>query len=81
MADAEFHDPERVELLEALRTALDVDAIPPTAWACLWLSDLDRLRERLREAQTYPHSLILAFQGMESSAKIVQKCVCLQPDL
>ena len=34
--DAEFHDPKRENLLEALKSALDVDAIQsPTAWACL----------------------------------------------
>jgi hypothetical protein len=63
MADAEFHDPERIELLEALKTALGVDVIPsPTVWACLWLSDIDRLRDNVRGAQANPFLLPAAFQ-------------------
>jgi hypothetical protein len=41
-----------MKLLEALVTALESDTVPPTVWACLWLSDIDYLRERVREAQT-----------------------------
>ena len=48
----EFDDPERMKLLEALKTALNSDTIPsPTAWACLWLSDIDRLRDIVLQAQ------------------------------
>jgi hypothetical protein len=75
MADAEFHDPERIELLEALETALGIEAIPsPTAWACLWLSDIDRLKDLVREAQAYPLSLRSSFRDVERSVKLVQKC-------
>jgi hypothetical protein len=75
MADAEFHDPERIELLEALKTALGVDVIPsPTIWACLWLSDIDRLQDFVRFAQAYPFNLLGAFRNMEQSVRMVQKC-------
>ena len=75
MADAEFHDPERIELLEALETALGIEAIPsPTVWACLWLSDIDRLKDLVREAQAYPLSLRSSFENVERSVKLVQKC-------
>jgi len=73
MADAEFHDPERIELLKALKTALGVDVIPyPTAWACLWLSDIDRLRHLVRQ---FPFFILSSFDTMERSVRIVQKCV------
>jgi hypothetical protein len=72
MADAEFHDPERIELLEALKTALGVDVIPSlTAWACLWLSDIDRLRDLVRQNR---YLLMGYFENMEHSVRIVQKC-------
>jgi len=73
MADAEFHDPERIELLKAFKTALGVDVIrTPTAWACLWLSDIDSLRNLLRQE---PYFLLGSFANMEHSVRIVQKCV------
>jgi len=73
MADAEFHDPERIELLKALKTALGVDVIRyPTAWACLWLSDIDRLRDLVQER---PYYILSSFDTMEHSVRIVQKCV------
>jgi hypothetical protein len=73
MADAEFHDPERIELLKALKTALGVDVIrTPTAWACLWLSDIDSLRNLLRQ---HPVFTLSVFENMERSVRIVQKCV------
>jgi hypothetical protein len=82
MMDAEFHDPERIELLQALETALGVDAIPsPTAWACLWLSDMDRLRDLVRDAQERPLLLVSFFQTVELSGKLVQKCEFTNPIL
>jgi len=73
MADAEFYDPERIELLKALKTALGVDVIrTPTAWACLWLSDIDRLRDLVQER---PYYILSSFENMERSVRIVQKCV------
>jgi hypothetical protein len=74
MADAEFDDPERMELLKALKTALR-DDVPPTAWACLWLSDIDRLRHLADDAQTNSYYVMASFESMETKAKIVQKCV------
>ncbi|OCK78435.1 hypothetical protein K432DRAFT_406469 [Lepidopterella palustris CBS 459.81] len=52
--DAEFHDPVRIELLQTLQTALGVSVIEsPTAWVCLWLSDVVRLRSlRTRQSST-----------------------------
>src|SRR4051794_10263305 len=40
----EFHDPVRIGLLTALKEAIVVH-VPSTVWACLWLSDLDKLRD------------------------------------
>jgi len=76
MADTEFRDEERIELLEALKTALGSDTIPSqTAWACLWLSDIDRLRCLVQDAQRNRYYLIASFRDIESNTKIVQKCV------
>ena len=76
MADTEFRDEERIELLEALKTGLGFDTIPSqTAWACLWLSDIDCLRVLVHNAETRPYLLMASFRDMESNAKIVQKCM------
>jgi len=76
MADTEFRDEERIELLEALKTALGSDTIPSqTAWACLWLSDIDRLRGIVHDAQANRLFLKSFFRDMESNTKIVQKCL------
>jgi hypothetical protein len=75
MAETEFRDLERIKLLNALRTALGTDVIPSTtAWACLWLSDIDRLRERVRLAQMDPLPVLATFRDMEHSVRLVQKC-------
>jgi hypothetical protein len=81
-AYAEFHDPERIELLDALKTALESDVIySPTVWACLWLSDIDRLRERVRIAQMDPFTVLTSFESIEHSIRLVQTCRFYKSDL
>ena len=70
---AEFHVTDRISLLKTLKNALNAD-IPPTAWACLWLSDIDKLKELVGEAKRQPLTYYGYFQWIESGAKIVQKC-------
>ncbi|KAF2177893.1 hypothetical protein K469DRAFT_754850 [Zopfia rhizophila CBS 207.26] len=70
-SEAEFHDLRRRELLQALSDALPTDIIRPTAWACLWLSDIEKLKELLAEAQKKPTAMVILFEGMEVLARIV----------
>ena len=70
---AEFHVTDRVSLLKTLKNALNTD-IPPTAWACLWLSDIDKLKELVDVAKRQPVVYQGYFKSIESEAKIVQKC-------
>ena len=75
--DAEFQDPERIQLLEALKTALGVEQIEgPTAWACLWLSDIECLQSLVDDAARPrgPDYLVSTFRDMERTVRIVQKC-------
>jgi hypothetical protein len=67
---AEFHVTDRISLLKTLKNALNID-IPPTAWACLWLSDTDNLKVLVTQEPTL---LRVYFDAIESTAKIVQKC-------
>jgi hypothetical protein len=69
---AEFHVPDRVSLPKTLKNALNTD-IPPTAWACLWLSDIDKLKEVVDVAKRQPLVYLNYFRSIESEAKIVQK--------
>jgi hypothetical protein len=70
---AEFDVPDRISLLTTLKNTLNAD-LPPTIWACLWLSDIDKLKELVDAAKQQP----LAYHGyltaIESHTKIVQKC-------
>jgi hypothetical protein len=70
---AEFDVPDRISLLTTLKNALNAD-IPPTAWACLWLSDIDKLKELVNGAKQQPVLCYSYFQSIESEAKIVQNC-------
>jgi hypothetical protein len=67
---AEFHVTDRISLLRTLKNALNAD-IPPTVWACLWLSDIDNLKVLVTQQ---PIVLRGYFDSIESTAKIVQKC-------
>ena len=70
---AEFHVTERMGLLKTLKNALDVD-IPPTVWACLWLSDIDQLKVLVNTAKEVPSILEGHFKSIERETRIVQKC-------
>jgi hypothetical protein len=70
---AEFHVTDRISLLKTLKNALNAD-IPPTVWACLWLSDIDKLEVLANMAKQQPLACYATFQWIESEAKIVQKC-------
>jgi hypothetical protein len=70
---AEFHVPDRFSLLKTLKDILDVD-IPPTVWACLWLSDIDKLKVLVNTAKEVPSILEGHFMSIEHETRIVQKC-------
>ena len=70
---AEFRVTERINLLQTLKNALNTD-IPPTVWACLWLSDIDRLKVLVNTAKELPAPIPVYFQAIESKARIVPKC-------
>jgi hypothetical protein len=51
-----------------------LDAIPPTVWECLWLSDIDKLEEQVNQAKSNPMAVKALYMVVESNARIVQKC-------
>src|SRR2546421_11777239 len=67
---AEFHVTDRISLLKTLKNALNAD-IPPTAWACLWLSYIDNLKVLVTQQSALLRGY---FKSIESETKIVQKC-------
>ncbi|KAF2189132.1 hypothetical protein K469DRAFT_701685 [Zopfia rhizophila CBS 207.26] len=69
-SEAEFHDPRRQKLLRALNDALP-GTIRPTAWACLWLSDIDSLANLVAQAQVSPLAFVGFFESIEISTRIV----------
>jgi hypothetical protein len=76
MAEAEFHDPERINLLEGLQTALK-HTVSSTIRAYLWLSDIDNLRRFVDDARRDDLLVELVFEFLENRGKIVQKCECI----
>jgi len=84
MADTEFDEPERIQLLNTLTTALGFDVIPATPWACLWLSDIGRLRKLVQDIQTSPgyrDNFPATMRDMETVIKLIPKCGLHTPDL
>ena len=73
MADTEFHDPKRIELLTALKEALQVN-VPSATWACLWLSHIDKLRRWVDQVRDYPETTELALANRETHLNIVLLC-------
>ncbi|KIW25570.1 uncharacterized protein PV07_08736 [Cladophialophora immunda] len=66
--EAEFSDPERIRLIQTLKDKMG--EIQPTAWACLWLSDIEKLRGA---AGGWPTALMaMAFHNMECDTKLAQ---------
>jgi hypothetical protein len=79
MADAEFDDPRRKELLQALKDALPVySIIPLTTWACLWLSDINMLENIVTRTQEAPAFTQVALEGI-GAKRIVPICMLLAP--
>jgi hypothetical protein len=75
-SEAEFHDPHRKALLQALKDALRSSPIRPTAWACLWLSDIDKLENLVAQSQASPILVTATLEGIESQARVVPTCRC-----
>ena len=73
MAETAFHDAQRITVLTALKAAL-VHDVSSTAWAYLWLSDIDKLEEMLEEAQRRPIFAKAFLMVTETHAKVIQKC-------
>src|SRR5437763_9323519 len=70
---AEFHVTDRISLLKTLKNALNAD-ISPTVWACLWLSDIDKLEALVNMAKLQPVACYATFRWIDSDVKIVEKC-------
>jgi hypothetical protein len=73
MAETEYRDPDRVKLLTALKEALNCN-VSSTIWAFLWLSDIDKLRKLVDDAQKDKFSVHSIFWAIDNGGKIVQKC-------
>ena len=71
--EAEFHVTDRITLLNTLKDTLQGN-VPSTVWACLWLSDIDKLKELVDNAKRNPFVMAVSFQFIEFKAKIVQLC-------
>lgn len=74
-----FRDPERIEMINRISSAmLGATRIHRkttfrTVWACLWLSDIEKLREFDVEVPDHVDGLALHLECLEFY-KIVEKC-------
>ncbi|KAF2804493.1 uncharacterized protein BDZ99DRAFT_502637 [Mytilinidion resinicola] len=69
--ESELHDARRRELIQALDDALSTNMIRPTAWACLWLSDIQKLEDLLAQAQRSSIMIGAFLEAIETTTKIV----------
>jgi len=76
--EAEFQDPRRRELLQALKDALYTE-IRPTASACLWLCDIDKLEDIVAQTQAQTTYVRSFFEAIEAQARIVPTCRVTKP--
>jgi hypothetical protein len=68
--------PNRVNLLTKLKSAINQN-VPPTVWACLWLSDIEVLETLVARVENDPlFSLLLlgSFSAVENQWRIAQTC-------
>jgi hypothetical protein len=78
---AEFRDPDRIVLMERLERAMGAE-VPPTAWACLWLSDMTMLSHTVASAEHQPITWWNTFTALEEQLRFVQTCAmtrCILP--
>jgi len=73
MAETDFHNPDRIKLLIALKEALN-DNVSSTAWAYLWLSDIDKLTILVDDAKRYPFLVQAALRNSEIERNLVRQC-------
>jgi len=73
MVDTDFYDPDRIKLLTDLKTALNM-TVSSTIWACLWLSDIDKLTQLIDWAQKRPYMIRLSLTGPNIGRNIVRQC-------
>jgi hypothetical protein len=55
----------RIKLLTILKETLQ-DDVPSTVWACLWLSDMEKLEELVDQVQLQPYPWLGSFYSIES---------------
>jgi hypothetical protein len=69
----EFAVPGRVDLLKRLAASIGSHNVNSTAWAILWMSDLDMLRKTVYLATTMPDAVMIMMVGLEGG-KIIPRC-------
>jgi hypothetical protein len=65
--------PNRVNLLTKLKSAISQN-VPPTVWACLWLSDIEVLETLVARVENDPLFALSAFSAVENQGRIAQTC-------
>lgn len=69
----EFHHEERVTLIENLDRALSGMAkLSSATWACLWLSDIEKLRGFVTRAETCPEDILQQLENHD--VEHLRKC-------
>jgi hypothetical protein len=74
ISEQEFDDPRRLPLLTAISEALDLVDIEPTAWAYLWLCDINKLEELVGVAKSHGFMVQCMLSYIETNIKPVQQC-------
>jgi len=73
MIETEFHDPERIKQLTALKALVNCN-VSSTIQAHLWLCDVKQLTALVESAKILPSLVEAGFSGIEGDGKIIEKC-------
>src|SRR5699024_9785821 len=76
MADEEFNDPMRKQLLNSQKQSAGLTAVPPTIWALLWLADLSSIEKWLNSSRTdvIPATRIALRVFEDDTSRVISKC-------
>lgn len=71
---SQFRCPERLALLTRLKDL--IGEVKPLIWASLWMSDLERLRSLVVQAEENPDTILYSFDGIALGSDYITKCGC-----
>ena len=74
MSEAQFNEAGRLELLQRIEKRLTGQGISLTAWAAVWLADLEKLEEWAQKAEQNGDNVESIFRDIDRHHRPIPKC-------